>query len=47
MAIVLICEEDVLRSTCGCAPQSERREEKKSLIMMSRKVSGMCIVQMI
>ena len=45
---VVVFEENVLRLICGYALQSGRSfEEIRSLCMMSRNLSGICILQMI
>ena len=46
MTVVVVFEQDVLRLICGYAPQSGRSLEENSLFMMSRNVSGICILQM-
>ena len=47
MTVVVVVEEDVLRLICGYAPQSGRSFEEKLYFMMSCKVSGICIVEVI
>ena len=45
--MTVVVFEDVLRLICGYAPQSRSFEEIRSLYVMSRNVSGICILQMI
>ena len=45
--LVVVFEEDVLRLICGNAPQIDEAWKPSTLYMMSRNVSGICILQVI
>ena len=47
MTVVVVPEEDGLRLICGYPPQCGRSCKKNSLLLMSRKMSWICIVHVI
>ena len=46
MTVLEVIEDDMLRLICGYTPQSRSLEEN-SIFIMSWKVSGICMVQVI